>query len=229
MYDLLPSYPSLTSDPEPPDTASRPTISDFTAIGADSSLAELAETNRAKVNDPTYDKPPTIVPLSGSAQPTLQSYTVNNGQPDCHRIVDGHDWGGDGTVYAGASYLRGQTPFPLPQQHGPIAKSPEGLNWVKHVIQHLTIGPPMGEGVGLHVPTIATAGESIPITITHQNLGGITFKIQSITGRQVPTPRLKHETTRDCTAVTLPEGLYTVSAQGGGFSEVTTDVLVNPR
>jgi hypothetical protein len=231
VYDLLPNYPSLTNDPGRPG-ATRPTVDDFTAIGGERDLADLAANTRARLETKLEQGPePTpVTPLMGSAQPTEQSFSIDAGGLSVHRRVDGRDWGGDGTVYTGAAYPKGQdSAHALPQTHGPLAKSPEGIEWVKAMIEHRTIGPPQGDGIGLDVPETAVARTPIPFTVLAPTMSGVTVTITDSTGRTLPPPRLRPTSDQGALqgelALTRP-GLYEVSARGGGFSAVVTDVLV---
>lgn len=232
VYDLLPSYPALTTDPARPG-ATRPTTADFVTVGADKELAELAATTRQRLDTEIAAWPePPVASLMGSAQPAHQSFTIDAGEMAFHRQVDGKDWAGDGTVYTGSAYVNGHRPaHALPQKHGPIARSPEGVEWVRATIEHRTLGPPQGGGIGLDVPEAALAGQPIPIRVVTERLGGVTITITDITGRPLPRPRLRPSGTPGQlnAEVTLNQpGLYEITAQGGGYSAVATDTLVHP-
>lgn len=229
FHDLLPSYRCLTSDPFAPG-AEVPTVDDLVSAGANREMALAAVDRRITVEAAVKGgSEARLVTLMGTRQPTHQSFTLNAGELVLHKRIDGENWAGDGAVYSGAAYPKGHDPAqPLPQQHGPLAKSPEGIEWVKATIRHRVLGPPRGDGIGLEAPDAALKGETIPLRIEGGGLGGITVEVRDENQRRLPRVTLHPDGEYDYIGhvrIDRP-GLYEITAAGGGFSPVISDILV---
>lgn len=228
VHALLPSYPCLVDG----DGTIRPSDQQLIACGADAALLAEATTSRATASAhvANHGEVPTVA-LVGSTQPTLQSFEVTEAGLDFREHVGGTNWGGDGTVYFGSAFPKDTTPFSLPQRHGALAKSVEAIEWIKHTIAAVTLGPPQGLGVGLDVPDFAFAGEVFQVRVSAPGVGGATCRIDSATGGPSPGSvrmrRVGEELIGEST-VSHP-GLYSVTARGGGSSPITEDLLVMPR
>ncbi|HEY4028692.1 MAG TPA: hypothetical protein VGO86_19855 [Candidatus Dormibacteraeota bacterium] len=144
-------------------------------------------------------------------------------------MLGDRDWGGDGTVYFGSAFPPGNELSPLPQKHGALANSSEGIVWDEHILLAKALGPPQGAGIGLEVPDAAVAGEPFTIRIAAPALAGITCRYEE-TGvmpiGSVPLQRADDSLTSTL-AIGRP-GLYTITARGGGYSAVADDVLIVP-
>jgi pimeloyl-ACP methyl ester carboxylesterase len=227
LYDLLPTYPAV----ERLDVHRAPSTADFLACGARPDLLKLADDARAEQRRASETR--SAVPLFalvGTTQPTLQSFSVRHGELEFFESIDGRNWGGDGTVYFGAAYPQSTVPFSLPQQHGALAKTNEAIEWIRHTIAAVTLGPPMGAGIGIVAPDAALVGESFEIRIEPHGIGGVTCRIDSASSGSSPGPLTLTRRDDDligAARVNEPD-IYTITAQGGGFSAVQVDILVVP-
>ena len=230
LHDLLPSHPAMTT------TAGcvAPSAADLVSCGATASLVEASLDARARLGarlaEPGY-RPPRLVPFVGTHQPTLQSFTIDHGAVRFHEHLNDTNWGGDGTVYEGAAYPVGHAAtVPLPQQHGALASSIAAFSSVSAALLQVTIGPPQGSGLGLAIPDAVLAGKPFEIRIA--NAPRATCKYGSAGGQSLGRIPLTRRTTESGETEQYGEmsisqpGLYTVSATGGGYGSVKSDVLV---
>lgn len=228
VHDLLPSYPALTADPAKPG-ATQPTIDDLIAIGSDADLTKDAVAARSKRS--LHQLGTKLRCRMGTGQPTLLTYTRTGTNLAYHRLIDGHDWGGDGTVYSGSAYP-GSHPSadPIPQQHGSLAKTDEGIAWVIATLQHTTLGPPQGIGIGLAVDDTCETNEALTIEVTYSDgrIDGAFLTITDMSGDKLPAPQLnrRDDMTDAATIAFNRPGLYTTTVTGGGYSPVSVDTLV---
>jgi len=249
LYDLLPSYRCVHEQV----TVRALTPHDVQRFTEDDTLA----TSMRELSNAAFDQHATLahtpVPghwaLIGVQQPTVSSLTIDNGVPTGQPYTftvgsDGElecDPGtglllrtpglGDGTVPAHAAlpYL-GVQPMPLAQQHGAIARSPEAIAVVCHVIQHgsAALRPRLGAGdIGLAMPDIVAPGVEWTAMITgiasHEARCVVT---DAETHQPVDHPMLRQRDEHTVICTTVPEpGLYRVEVTGGGTGPVTQLVL----
>jgi len=223
VYDLLPSEPALTTDPDQPKTAVAATDADFAAIGGRQDL--LSERTHFGP-DETKGLSDRLVAIVGITQPTLQSFTVNHGEAAFFTHIDGQDFAGDGTVSMPAAYPTGHTAVSnWPLQHGSMGNTSEAIASVAATIQQRALGAGQGQPVGLHTPDTVVAGDAVPITV-RSNTPSVDLTIRDMTGRTNSTRvdlRNGHSYT---TAITLQRpGLYEITANAGGASPITCDIL----
>lgn len=230
LHDLLPSHPSLATA----GCCVPPSADDLISYGADPDFVKASFTARAaltaKLAEP-HHRPPTLIPFVGTHQPTLQSFTVDNGKLRFRESLDGTDWAGDGTVYQGAAYPAGhRTTVPLPQQHGALASNTVAFASVVSALMQSTVGPPQGDGVGLAVPDAVIAGRPFEIRVTHAARALCTYAPAGARSLgRIPLTRRTNDfgvgELHGRLSIRQP-GLYTVSATGGGFGSVSADILV---
>jgi hypothetical protein len=230
VHDLLPRYPALVT----PAGTRAASFDDFVKLGANAELTESAWAARQRLEEALSVNGSSscpIVPLVGVSQPTLQSFKLTEAGVEFFEDINRQDWKGDGTVYFGAAYPTGhQHLSPLPLQHGALANSNEGIQWVRHVLLARSLGPPQGEGIGLAVPDAALVDESFTVSVTAPALAGVSCSYDEAgvrTGISVPLRR--HGRKLVATMAMRQPGLYTITVSGGGYSPVRDDVLVVPR
>ena len=225
IHDLLPSYTALNHH----GTLRKPDHATLIACGADPDLVATASAGRSRLDAATASgsRVP-LYALAGTTQPTAQSFTLAGGGFDVHESIGGRDWAGDGTVYFGAAYPRGgAVPFSLPQQHGALTRSPEAIQWVRHTIAAVALGPPQGVGIGLAVPELVRAGPPFEIRVVNNGLD-VSCRINSAAGSAAPATIHLRRREGELYAITTiaSAGLYTVTATGGSFTPITLDLLV---
>lgn len=244
LYDLLPAYrcvdPLTNADPR------RLTVDDLVAIGGDQDLAEAAlpfQDGSARVALPW---PHTAV--VGTSQPTASTMSIANGTVTTYEtsFVPGDDDaferhgdgvlvrvtpGGDTTVPLNSGEPV-DTPYSvLPQHHGPLAKSKEGLEAVRHVILRKSVGGRrLGTGdLGLGVPDVVEPGEPWLVSV-HGADAPLDVRVE-VTEEDGPTvadvPRPFRENGGIAARVrSLPPGIYCVSVDGAGMAPVSERVMV---
>jgi Lecithin:cholesterol acyltransferase len=230
VYDLLPRYPAVATSAG----IRRPTAEDFASVGATAELTARAGAARTRLEEAFAANGTTSYPVAalvGVSQPTLQSFHITEAGVDYLEHIDGQDWKGDGTVYLGAAYPAGQMlQAPIPLQHGALANSTEGIEYVRHILLARALGPPMGEGIGIAVPDAVLTGEPFDVRITAPVLASVSCSYDEAgvsTGIGVPVRRRGDHLV--ATIVMHRPGLYTINASGGGFSSVRDDLLVLPK
>lgn len=230
LHDLLPSHPSMTSQ----QGCVVPSEADLVSCGANRDLLAASLATRAALGAQLAaagHRPPLLVPFVGIHQPTLQSFTLADGELRFHEHLDDANWAGDGTVYQGAAYPKGHlATVPLPQQHGALAASSSAFSSVMAALVQATIGPPQGDGLGLAVPDAALTGVPFEIRVTVARRASCSCA--PVGGRslgRIPLTRRTDEfgEVELFGKVTIRQpGLYTVTATGGGDGSVSADVLV---
>jgi hypothetical protein len=173
--------------------------------------------------------------IVGTRQQTLQSFTNDRGNLTFHEHLDRTNWGGDGTVYLGAASPKGQ-PFdtPLPQQHGALANSNFAIGLIADTLVGAVTGPPQGDGIGLATPDVVVVGQPFEIRVSAPAFAGVSCTLEEPGVRNLGGIPLTQRTTdlgepEQYGPVSISQpGLYTVTAVGGGFADVSCDVLVVP-
>ncbi|MFE6926339.1 esterase/lipase family protein [Nocardia sp. NPDC057663] len=248
IYDLLPSYRCVDVGTD----VRRLTSDDIATHGgrrdlADDALAHRAA--RAAVSLPGHR------PLVGVEQATTCSLRIDGDFVEGLRHVFDVDSAGelvrdnagelrrfgglgDGTVPRNSalpprSAVRqhgGPEVVPLPQQHGPIAKTDEAIAFVIDVLLHRErdLGPRLGEGeIGIDTPDIVTVGEEFDFAVEGAAKPNDVRCGISEVGTTMPRRAEAHR--RDgrlvvSTTVYTP-GLYRVRVAGSGTSPVEQLVL----
>lgn len=251
LYDLLPSYRCVDQS----DTVRALTPRDVQGFTQDDELA----TTMAELATAALDHRAVLAATSlpghraviGVQQPTISSLTLHHGMPTGQyhsftvsldgELERGRDTGllarrpglGDGTVpHNSALPYHKLEPIPLAQQHGALARSPEAITAVCHVIQHgeATHRPRLGEGdIGLDLPDIVTPNREWTATITgvapHEARCRVT---DAQTDQPIDHPPLHRRDDQVMIAATLPRpGLYRVEVTGGSTSPVSQLVLAH--
>jgi hypothetical protein len=163
----------------------------------------------------------------GLAQPTAQSVSIRDGEATVHFELDGEDRAGDGTVPRDAAALAGVRPDYVPQRHSRLARTSDAFEFVRAVLTERTLGPPMGEGVGVGLPDVVEVGAAFEVSI--QVPPGVPVGCAVVdpqSGRQVaaaqPVPRAGHQVVRLRLAT---PGLFRVDITAGGSAAVGDLVL----
>jgi len=226
VYDLLPTYACLTSDPTKPGAVEL-SHSDLVAIGARADFSR--QSLQAAPLSATGIFKERLVAIMGIDQPTIQSLTIAAGEATYFNEVDGKNWAGDGTVYRRAAYPGNLRAFGWPLQHGSMGKESGPIRSCIATIEQDPLGAPMGGSFGLAVPDTVAAGEPTLITVRHNNNAHIAVTITNPIG-QTSKPPLRRQDDHDVATITLERpGLYEITASGGGTSDITCDVLVLER
>ncbi|MFE1592364.1 hypothetical protein [Nocardia sp. NPDC058705] len=249
IYDLLPSYRCLDSGTD----VTRLSIPDMVAVGAHEDLARAAFADRAARAETSL---PRHLPIIGVEQATTCVLRIDSGQIDGLRDTVGVDLVTGELLRDGAGNLRrfpglgdgtvprdsalpprdparpDQTPrvSPLPQQHGPIAKTQEAITKAKDFLLHRDsdLGPRLGDGdVGIDTPDIVTVGTEFDIAVRGPaKPNDIRCQLTQIGTRQ---PRRADAHRRDgnlvVSATVYRPGLYRVAVAGSGTSAVEQIVL----
>lgn len=227
VHDLLPAYACID------DRA--PTVSDFHAIGADPSLLATALVTRKRFTDTLSEhgaQRTVCEAIVGTAHPTLQRFSVTDGEVQFHEDVADRNWFGDGTVYFGSAYPPDTPWFALPQSHGALGQSREVRAHVIAKLSGLTLGPPQGGEYGALIPEAVTTGKNFTVEVTGTLQIGCTWT-DPTTGRGgtlalLPATRDDGTPCRRATHAFERDGLYTITVDGGGISPTSYDVLAEP-
>ena len=206
-------------------------------MGADVDLCEAAQETQAKLASALQSGADgRIRSLVGTMQPTLQSINLGGGKVEfAESTVIGdvrrrEDHGGDGTVFRYAAQLAGTQPSFLPQSHGAIAKTPEGIGYAAAVATDRIQGPYQGGSpIGVRVPDLAVAGEPFRVEITNADHDALCEVWDAESEELVSMPDVAGEGEDDRLIVeVLPPGpgTYRISVSGGGLSPIEHLVLV---
>lgn len=238
VYDLLPMYRCVRRGED----VVRLSAEDVEAIGGDPTLAHDAI---------GFDREVQGQPIAGhrliygTRQPTLQSMQIAGRQvvasPDDFERDEGglvRDGGrliplmrdGDGTVGRDwATHGTGTVPFPLPQQHGALAKSTEAIEAVVAVVLDRTLGDVQGGAeLGLDVPDVVAPNRPWKIIVTGEsNPAVLEAELRDVgTGASLPpAPFVRAGGRLEATATFSAPGLYRVEVAYGGLSPVSQLVL----
>lgn len=162
IYDLLPTYRCVDEDIE----VRRLTAADVESIGGSKVLAEEALQHRDRARATPIPRHRAVI---GVAQPTICTLTLHTTQVvephyysfdvdddgellrDRHGIPRQFKGLGDGTVPRNSARpWHDKEPHPLPQQHGPIARSDETIAYVLDRLLNRDTGPRLaGDGIGI--------------------------------------------------------------------------------
>lgn len=241
VYDLLPSYPATYQEGGAITATSlrRPSVDDFVAVGADRTYVEDAVDAARKRSEPPAQLE--LWAMVGTSQPTLQSFITADGQTTFFDHVGGIPWAGDGTVHFHASRPKGSfAGTGLAQAHGALATTSEARIAIETRL--LTGGDSewQGGGIGLQVADSVGCNEEFTITISARP--GV---IPTCRWREIGTnrdgdlslgPPRRHTIMDNGNEVHIEiravehawsnMGMYTVTASGGGASDVSVDVVV---
>ncbi|MCX5046244.1 hypothetical protein OG921_24025 [Aldersonia sp. NBC_00410] len=243
IYDLLPTYRCIDEG----DTIRALTATDVAAAGADRDLADAALAHRAELADVPI---PQHRALIGIDQPTMCSLALDAGrietlfhtfevdqagEPVRHvnGILKRFPGLGDGTVPRNSAVpLHQRCTTPLPQQHGPIARTDEAIAFVRDRLLNLDTGPRLGAGdLGIYLPDIVGVGAEFNIAVNGaDNPDDIRATIEDVaTGEQIDRP---HAQRRDgelvVPATIYTPGLHRIRIDGSAVSAVTQLVLADP-
>ncbi|WP_027006926.1 lipase/acyltransferase domain-containing protein [Conexibacter woesei] len=238
VHDLLPTYRCLRSGED----LLRLTADDIAALGGDRTLAQEAiDFARAiQENELSHHM------IYGTHQTTLQSMRLENGaviasphhfewagdEPalDSRDALIPRKVSGDGTVGGDwATHGHPGVPFPLPQQHGALAKSPEAVISVAAAVQRRPLGKVQGGGeIGLSVPDVVAPNAVWRITLTGASgpsavTAGVT---DAETGREVHDVHFVRAGNELVGSLALRRpGMYRVEVAHGGWSPTSQLVL----
>ncbi len=235
LHDLLPQHPCVTAD----SGCIPPSRHDLISCGATPDLVDLSIETRSvlasRLSEPGH-RQPQLIPLIGTDQQTLQSFTNDKGALKFHENIDGTNWAGDGTVYHGAAYPKGyDSAMPLPQQHGALASSGIALDFIQSTLQRVAVGPPQaGPGIGLATPDAVRAGDTFKVRVAAPKFAPVGCVCNEPGVRSLGNIPLTQRANdlgepewHGTLAISQP-GLYTITATGGGFAAINNDVLVLP-
>ena len=111
VYDLLPTYPCVTTSSAALVVGRRrPTSPRSAATPSWRPKLKLTATPSPLVEGGGTQAP--LFTLVGEGQPTLASFSLNDGECEFSELVDDMDWAGDGTVHFGSAYPKGAEPTP---------------------------------------------------------------------------------------------------------------------
>jgi hypothetical protein len=243
LHDLLPTYRCLDDvdgDTEP----ARLTPELVEQIGGDPELATESFAWHAQVGT---HRPARHRPLIGIKQPTESSLTLRGGvlaghgytfEPtidglarDRHGILVRNLRDGDGTVpYNSAIPGTDGQMATLAQQHGPIAKSKESIDFVQIVLLGGDpAAPRLGDGeIGIDLPDLVSEHEAVTVAISGvDGPTDATVVIRDEDGLTVDHPTVFYsDGSYRARFGPLSEGIYQVEVEGSGESAVSQRVLV---
>ena len=243
LHDLLPTYRCLDDvdgDTEP----ARLTPEVVEDIGGDYELATASFAWHAQVG---AHRPAGHRPLIGIKQPTDSSLTLRGGiltghgytfEPtadglarDRHGILVRNVRDGDGTVpYNSALPSSHGQMSTLAQQHGPIAKSKESIDFVQAVLlEGDPAAPRLGDGeIGIDLPDLVSNHDEVTVTISGvDGPTDATVVVRDEDGLAVDHPTVFYgDGSYRATFGPLSEGIYQVEVEGSGESAVNQRVLV---
>jgi hypothetical protein len=232
VHELIPRYACVAAAPgEPP---RRLEASDLDGLGVARQLADAAHVTHRALHDAATTAGGLACPVRarvGITQPTPQTVTIEEGTVVLHERIDGEDRSGDGTVYRDAGCPIGVQPDYVPQRHGRLASAPEAIAYVHAVLTERSLGPPMGHGIGIDVPSTVAAGQRLVVRIVAQPGTRVhCHAIDQDTGRQVSAAVATDDQAGVglVASLALPRpGLYAVDAKAGGHSAVGELVLAH--
>ncbi|MGY5306938.1 esterase/lipase family protein [Nocardia gipuzkoensis] len=241
VYDLLPTYRCLHES----DSVRRLTSADIANIGGRDDLAQAAldrHAARAPLAIPRHR------PLIGVEQPTISSVSITSGRVDglYHTFRVDEDGGlmrrhngtlkqfdglGDGTVPRNSAVpLWNPDIHPLPQQHGPVAKTDEAIAFVIDTLMHREsdLGPRLGHGdLGILPPDIVSVGVEFDVLLsgahTPSDVRAVVTNIGTREGRRADTHR--RDGTLMASATVYEPGLYRVAVASSGNSAVSQIIM----
>lgn len=238
LHELLASFPCVDEGSGENGEAlpfRKLTPTDIANIGGNPKLTEDAQATMTTLNASiaTYG-PERIRCLVGTRQPTLQSVQLNPGHhPKFHEsIVDinglREDHRGDGTVYRYAAVPAGAAPAYLPQGHGALAKSSEGIEFSAAVATERPLGPfQAATEIGLRVPDLAVAGTPFTVEVVDADSGALCQVHDTESNTLVAMQGFENRNGSLKTDIQTPDaGLHRVSVASGGFSPVERLVMV---
>jgi pimeloyl-ACP methyl ester carboxylesterase len=238
VYELLASYPCVdVGHDESGDILPHRTLtpSDVALVGGNAELtAEAQRTMRSLGEAIAADRTDRIRPLVGTIQPTLQSVTLPSGGVPrfAESIVDTNglreDHRGDGTVFRYAAAPTSRSASYLPQAHGALAKSSEGIEFTAAVMTERPLGPfAAASDLGLRVPELAVAGKPFIVEAADAELGAMCQVHDVETDALVTILPFVEEDGRLVARIDpQAPGEYRISAAASGFSPVERLVLV---
>lgn len=244
LHDLLPTYRCLddaSGDRHP----ARLTPDIVASLGGDRNLAETSfSTHRAA----SARAIPGHRALIGINQPTISTLTVRDG------IVEGHPYTfeplsdgfardrhgvlvrtlkrGDGTVpdNSARDVPSHREIFTLAQQHGPIAKAPEAINFVCAVLCERDVDAPrLGQGdLSIDVPDLLANETKFVVSISGvEGPNDATVTIRDEDGLAVDKPRIEFGSNGPYAPVgPLHSGIYQVELAGGASTAVNQRVMI---
>ena len=237
LYDLLPSFPCTYETGGVITTASlrRLTAVDIADLGGSTDMATAAMTARV-VRSSARVK---IMSVAGTGQRTLSSFENRGGETEFFDHVGGYEWGGDGTVHFHASRpVGGTADASLSQAHGALAKCEEVKVLLEGRLNALALGP-WQSGGGLGLQADEAVERNTPVRIEGRMPEGVLATcswreaVTSFTGTiDLGPPKLieladgTKQHVRTGTHGWRSPGLYTITASGGGGTDVSVDVLV---
>jgi pimeloyl-ACP methyl ester carboxylesterase len=239
VYDVLPRYRCV----EDVSKVRTLTPADVARIGGDEELAQAAADFFDRVRDESIPGHRLVI---GTRQRTWQSLVLKDGLvvpsseyfewdgdepklgPDNRPVRRARD--GDGTVARDAAVVDGVTAQYLPQQHGALAKSAEGVDGTAAVITEIELGAPMGvTPAGVDVPDVVEAGETWAIEITGLDKptdAGCEVYDAGAPGKLVDMPPVQRAGDRLEARLSVDApGVYRVEVSAGGASPVSQLVL----
>jgi hypothetical protein len=171
--------------------------------------------------------------LHGVVEELHHSFLLNSDgefKRDFDGILERPDRRGDGTVPRNSANPVGASPFPVPQQHGPLAKDDYVISIVCLIIadQEADLGPRLGEGdIGLNVPDVVTPDTEWTATVTGVAPHEATCTVVDVrTGIATDHPPLHRRDDKVQATVSLPEpGLFRIVVSGGGTTPVSQLVM----
>jgi hypothetical protein len=234
LYELVARYRCVagstdpSTGPGPSPTRRAIAVSDLVGLGASGELAEAAISVHRRLQDNVVEAGSSACPvraLVGVRQPTPQGVTFENGTATFAEELDGIDHRGDGTVYRYAAAPRGVQPFPLPQSHGSLTRSDEGLAFIEAALTDRDLGEVQApEGFGVRVPEAVRPGAGFWVVGVDGQQGAMARAAEVREDRELPVataPLYRRGDGRVAAEVVLPRpGLYRVAVSGGGYSPV---------
>jgi hypothetical protein len=173
--------------------------------------------------------------LVGTMQPTLQSIRfAADGTPSfAEAVADSEtrrreDHRGDGTVFRYAALPEGVEPSFIPQSHGSLQKTNEGIEFAVAVATNRPLGAfQAGSPIGIRVTDVAVAGIPFGVEVVEGDVATICTVHDAESNRLVTVAQLvrvgEH---REASLLLGAAGLYRISVAAGGFSPVERLVLV---
>ncbi|MFL5913998.1 MAG: esterase/lipase family protein [Gaiellaceae bacterium] len=240
IYDLLPMYRCVKKG----ESVQAIEAGDVASLGGDRELAEKA----IAFHEPLLkESPPCHRPYVGTSQPTLSSLTIDSGTAEASNdyfawkndeflTADGKlrplTRGGDGTVPRDSAEPGGAEYHRVPQQHGALASSPEGVTYAADVLTERPFGPPLGvAAVGMELPDVVAAGERWEIALTGiDQPSEATCRIYEVgdagIDSPVDTPVIERRDGGLVARVSVDTpGLFRVAVEAGATAPVTQLVL----
>jgi hypothetical protein len=229
LYELVARY-NCVEEPGSATPLRKLTVDDMAAIGADRHLAQAAFDVQTRLQDAIAaagDQRCPLHTLIGVQQPTLQSVSLVAGEARFKEEYNGVDERGDGTVFRYAAAPKGERPMPLPQTHGGLCKTSEGITFVQSVLTDRQLGevqaPP---GSGIRVPDVVRPVEQFAIELLDGNPGATCLIKNAETNQQVGATVVQKAGDRLAARATLPApGVYRVEVAIGGYSPVEALVM----